>query len=164
MSNNDIVALLALLAFLAAATSLLSRGEAIRHALRRLIACALAASLTLLGLTAVNMRQQEALIIGGIVGVVMFAAFPKRRRYVRRSERKKAIARFERETGKRYNPRLHELDHEVPFSRGGSSTADNLRVIGKRANRRKGARLPWWDILGVGVILLFLLWFVLLKR
>jgi hypothetical protein len=73
---------------------------------------------------------------------------PRRRsRYIPKTERRKAIARFER-SGQRYDPKKHEIDHVVPYSRGGVSKADNLRVIARDRNRAKAARSPWWDVLG----------------
>ena len=35
-----------------------------------------------------------------------------------------------------------ELDHIVPYSKGGQHTVDNLRVLCKPCNRRKGASMP----------------------
>lgn len=47
-----------------------------------------------------------------------------------------------------YNPKKHEIDHVVPWSRGGGNEADNLKVIPKARNRAKSNRSPWWDIFG----------------
>ncbi len=69
-------------------------------------------------------------------------------RYIPRSVRRKVIKRFESATGQKYNSRDLEIDHVVPFSKGGSSTEDNLRVIPRRENRAKGAKSPWWDLPG----------------
>ena len=41
-----------------------------------------------------------------------------------------------------WDPKKHHVDHVWPFSRGGSHTTDNLRVIEKKKNLRKGAKLP----------------------
>ena len=86
-------------------------------------------------------RQQAGM--GGIGGaVIAVAATPKRSRYLPAHVKRRVIAKYERNTGKLYNSRDVEIDHRWPFSRGGSSTVDNLRVINKADNRRKGARKP----------------------
>jgi len=41
-----------------------------------------------------------------------------------------------------YNPKEHHIDHIWPHSRGGSNSADNLRVIPRVENLRKGAKIP----------------------
>jgi hypothetical protein len=46
-------------------------------------------------------------------------------------------------TGKKFNPRKHELDHEIAFSKGGSHTAENPRVLEKKRNRSNGAESPF---------------------
>lgn len=55
--------------------------------------------------------------------------------------KRKVITDYERKTGKKYNSREVEID-QWAFSRGGSNTADNLRVISKAENRRKGKKKP----------------------
>ena len=90
----------------------------------------------------------QAVVCGVLAGLAVVGFQKARKRYIPRTERRKAIARFEYKTGRRYNARIHDLDHVVPFSKGGSNTADNLRVIERSTNRAKGARSPWWDLLG----------------
>lgn len=85
-----------------------------------------------------------AILVAGLA----FRMRPGRRRYVRAPDRRRAIAKWELKTGKKFDPRKHELDHVVPFSRGGSSTRDNLRVEDRKYNRSKGAKsTSWWDLL-----------------
>ena len=64
----------------------------------------------------------------------------KRSRYVSRATKRAVIARDLK--GEKYNPKKHHIDHVWPFARGGSHTADNLRVIEKQENLRKGAKRP----------------------
>jgi hypothetical protein len=92
--------------------------------------------------------QQASPIIAGVAGLLAYVSRPKRSRYIPASVKRRKIADYELRTGKKYNPRKHDLDHDVPFSQGGSSTFDNLTVRDKRANRSKGARSPWWDLFG----------------
>lgn len=44
--------------------------------------------------------------------------------------------------GKRFNGRKHHIDHIVPYSRDGECSVDNLRVVDKTTNLKKGNRLP----------------------
>jgi hypothetical protein len=92
--------------------------------------------------------QPTAQLIGFLAGFATFFTAPKRSRRVSRKVRRRAIARFELKTGERYSPRKHELDHSVPFSRGGSGTFDNIRVVPKSYNRKKSSKAPWWDVIG----------------
>ena len=124
------------------------RRESIRFRLRVVIVGEATYLLVTLGLAKAGWSAPQALVCGLLTGLVVAMLQRGRNRYVPRSERRKAIARFESKTGRRYNPRIHDLDHVVPFSRGGSNTADNLRVIERSTNRAKGARSPWWDLLG----------------
>jgi len=70
-----------------------------------------------------------------------FLIVKQRSRHIPACERRKVIARFER-SGKKHNSRKHHLDHRVAFARGGSNTADNLRVLDKKENLRKGKKAP----------------------
>jgi len=90
----------------------------------------------------------KALLIAFVAAIVLSAKFrPRHSRYIRARDRRRAIAEFER-TGERYNSKKHEIDHVVPYSRGGGNTADNLKVIAKAKNRAKSDRPPWWDVFG----------------
>lgn len=88
-------------------------------------------------------RLLFALVVGLVVAEK--ARPRKQSRYIPRRERRRAIARYER-SGRRYDPTRHHLDHVVPHSRGGSNTADNLRVIDGEENLAKSDHSPWWDI------------------
>ena len=128
--------------------SIRRRREAIRHRIRRVIAVegtylGVAYVLAQIGRTGVES------LLGGIVAALIVNQFmPGRSRHIPASVRRRKIADYELRTGKKFNSRKHELDHEVPFSKGGSHTEDNLRVVEKKKNRSKGAKAPWWDLLG----------------
>src|SRR5579872_2106366 len=78
------------------------------------------------------------IVLSALLVEVLIAARtqPRRSRYISRTEKRKVIARFER-SGRRYNPKDHEIDHIVPYSRGGDSRAHNLRIIERDRNRAK---------------------------
>ncbi|MEK6815850.1 MAG: HNH endonuclease signature motif containing protein [Nitrospirota bacterium] len=133
------------------------RREAIRHRFRQFFAHILFPlgmyMATAAYLVQAGRPQAEAILVAVLVLVFFMVLADKlvprqRSRHVRRVERRKAIATFERETGQKYSPRRHDIDHVVPFSRGGNNTAENLRVLPRSQNRSKGARSPWWDLLG----------------
>jgi len=87
------------------------------------------------------LSSQEA-IIAGVVALICFVRFQsrKRSRNIPQATRRAVIARDLK--GERFDPRRHQIDHVWPFSRGGSHTRDNLRVIAKKKNLRKGAKRP----------------------
>jgi hypothetical protein len=89
-----------------------------------------------------NVRGRNVEDISAIVGVAGFAFFPKRSRHIPAQVRRRVISKHVRKTGESYDRKEHHFDHIVPFSKGGSHTADNLRVLSKKKNLRKGAKLP----------------------
>ncbi len=66
----------------------------------------------------------------------------KRSRWIPVAKRRKVIEKWEARTGKQFDPKLYDIDHKVPFAGGGWHTLDNLRVVQRNANRRKGHREP----------------------
>jgi hypothetical protein len=124
------------------------RREAIRSRLRLVILGEAAFFITYYVLAYTRRSFFESLLGGTIAVLVVMLVSRPRSRYIPASVKRKAKAEFELRTGKKFNSRKHEYDHEVPFSRGGSHTTDNLRVVEKKKNRSKGAKSPWWDVLG----------------
>jgi hypothetical protein len=123
--------------------SLYRRREGIRHFARRAIVAE--AAYLVLTLYLANSGVQPVAAVG--IGVLAALALERllvapRGRHIRAAEKRKAIAGYERKTGRKYNPQKDELDHDVPFSKWGSSTADNLRIRPRRENRRKGNKSP----------------------
>jgi 5-methylcytosine-specific restriction endonuclease McrA len=69
----------------------------------------------------------------------------KRSRHIPKSVKRAVIARDLKHD--QYDPAKHHIDHVYPFSRGGSHTTDNLRVIAKTKNLKKGAKRPrMWEM------------------
>jgi len=81
------------------------------------------------------------LSIGAAMFVLWWKSSAPRSRYIASSTKRAAIAQFERKGGK-YDSSKHHFDHIWPFSRGGSHSLENVRIIEKRMNLRKGARNP----------------------
>ncbi len=144
--NNIILAIIFILA-LVAFDKLLRRSNSISNDFSNLIIIGASFYLTYrIAISKLQGNQSEALLIAVIAAVIANELFSKKRtRHIPASERRKAIARFERETGEKYNPKKHEIDHIAPFSRGGNNIANNLRVIPKKENRKRGNRNRWWE-------------------
>ncbi len=88
------------------------------------------------------LEQREALAF--LAAAIALWLAPRRSRSIPSDVRPAVIRRDLR--GRRFDPSRHHIDHIWPFSRGGSHTEDNLRVVNKRKNLRKGARKPKpWD-------------------
>lgn len=114
--------------------------EGIRHILQ-LVTCSVLGVIAVHAfITADHRPDLDKLSLLG-VGLGPLVVRPRSRRIPARVKRK-VIANYEQRTGKKYNSRQVEIDHLWPFSRGGSHTVDNLRVINRTENRRKGARKP----------------------
>jgi HNH endonuclease len=85
-------------------------------------------------------------LVAVAIGLVVFQlTATKRSRRTPAQHRRIAISRGYK--GKPYNSSKHHIDHIVPFSRGGSHSADNLRVIPKKQNLSKGRKRPGaWEL------------------
>ena len=66
---------------------------------------------------------------------------PKMSRKVPKRIRRAVIAR---DMGDEYDPTKHDIDHIVPYSKGGDHSVKNLRVIHKGENRSRGNKMPKW--------------------
>jgi hypothetical protein len=76
---------------------------------------------------------------------LLFVPRRKRSRYIPAEVRREIIARELK--GEEYDSSKHHIDYKWAFSRGGGHTRDNLRVIEKEKNLRKGAKKPSvWDM------------------
>jgi hypothetical protein len=93
-----------------------------------------------------TVQQDEVLAgIAATALLLILLRLRRRSRYIPRSTRRAVIARDLK--GEKFDASRHHIDHVWPFSRGGSNTMDNLRVIGKAQNLRKRAKRPrLWDM------------------
>jgi 5-methylcytosine-specific restriction endonuclease McrA len=89
-----------------------------------------------------NLQPAQEQIIAGFVALIFFGRWQgkKRSRSIPMATRRAVIKRDLK--GVKFDPEKHHVDHVWPFSRGGSHTTDNLRVIEKKKNLRKGAKRP----------------------
>ena len=124
------------------------RREAIRYRAGRLLVLGAAYFGVLAYLLDKRWNPPEAILVAVVAALIVDLLIPKRSRHISSAARRQAIARFEHQSGRKFNPRIHEIDHIIPFSKGGSSSPDNLHVVTRHENRSKGAKAPWWDLLG----------------
>lgn len=81
--------------------------------------------------------QSVAEGIGVFAAAIAFHLIPKRSRHIPVSVRRKVVARH-LENGGTFDPKEHHIDHIMSFSRGGSHTVDNLRVVPKEESEERG--------------------------
>jgi hypothetical protein len=120
--------------------------EGARLFLRNLLKAVIVFCVLMIILTALRPRTHyqpsQEHVIAGVGSLILFVRWKrqKRSRYIPKSTRRAVIARDLK--GAKFDPEKHHIDHVWPFSRGGSHTTDNLRVIEKKENLRKGAKRP----------------------
>lgn len=140
MSSDSIFRLFVFAVLFLLLVALRRRRESIRHAIRR----GFFAGATYVGVVYVLAQRGRTAVesfLGGVLaGLIVSWMIPARSRYVPASIRRKKIREYELETGKKYNTRKLELDHEIPFSKGGSHNEDNLRVVERKRNHSKGGQ------------------------
>jgi len=145
--DQRLVYLIGAVVFFFLLVSIRRRREAIRHALRRVIIVEAAYLGVVYLLAQVGRTPLEALLGGIVAALIVMLTMRGRSRHIPASVRRRKIAEYELKTGKKFNPRKHELDHEVPFAKGGSHTEGNVRIVEKSKNRSKSSKSPWWDLL-----------------
>ena len=120
--------------------------EGIRLFLRHVLKTIIVFFFSMLILSGTRMRTNllppQEQVIAGFVALFSFAHWQsrKRSRYIPKSVKRAVIARDMKDED--YDPSKHHIDHVWPFARGGSHTSDNLRVIEKKKNLKKGAKRP----------------------
>jgi len=85
-------------------------------------------------------------VISAFVALCVFARKNRQRsRHIPAAVKRAVVARDLK--GDRYDGRKHHLDHIWAFASWGSNTTDNLRVIDKQKNLKKGAKRPgFWEV------------------
>ncbi len=117
--------------------------EGARLFLRNLTFAVLAFIGCQLVLTGMEVPKNNAVVLSGFAALVVFGIRKqrfRRSRHYPKSVKRAVIARDLKD--EKYDPTKHHIDHVWPFARGGSHTTDNLRVIEKKKNLKKGAKRP----------------------
>lgn len=106
-----------------------------------LLFCGLAAVLSLMRAKTHWVYQQEQ-IAAGFAAFLFFARWQKKKRsrHIPKAVRRAVIQRDLK--GQEFDSEKYHIDHVWPHSKGGSNTADNLRVLEKSKNLKKGAKRP----------------------
>lgn len=115
--------------------------EGIRLALKRVIFGGLLVFIVQQTAPSFGLKPGDTEIVAAITGVFGALVIPNRSRRIPTRVRKRVIERHLKSGGE-YDPKQHDIDHVVPFSRGGSHSEENLRVLPKKENRRKRAKMP----------------------
>jgi hypothetical protein len=92
-----------------------------------------------------QMPKQGTPLSSGIFLGAVAAAFVKAKnqsRHIPARIKRQVIARDFKGREHEYDSRKHHIDHKWAFARGGGHTPDNLRVIEKKKNLKKGAKRP----------------------
>ena len=87
-------------------------------------------------------QPHERMFLALFIAFVFFVRWQnqKRSRYISKATRRAVIERDLK--GEEFDSEKYHVDHVWPFSRGGSHTVDNLRVIERKKNLQKGAKRP----------------------
>ena len=92
-----------------------------------------------------NINMPTTIALSGLsaLGITwILVAPPKRSRRIPKKLRRAVI---ERDLGgAKFDPALHDIDHIVPYSKGGDHSEENLRVTSRSRNRSRGNKMPGW--------------------
>jgi hypothetical protein len=103
----------------------------------------LAFLVVMIGMVKIGIERDWAKYVSIALVTPVWASMELRRpRRIPADIKRKVIQRFESRTGERYDPSVHHIDHKVPFSKGGGHTLDNLRVVPRALNLRRGGSMP----------------------
>jgi HNH endonuclease len=127
---------------------LLHRREHLRWAVQRTLILLISYGIVVWAASQLRRPTVETFLWGFIAMLLMDTWISPRSRSIRKTDRQKIISRWERKTGLKFDPHVHELDHIIPHAKGGDNAAYNLRVATIKENRSKGKKSPKWDIIG----------------
>ena len=119
--------------------------QRVRYKLKKFIVAMAVYFPTVIILIKQGLPQIEALGLGVLAGLGAAWSLikqPKETRRIPTAIRRAVIKRDLTDKGEKWNPAIHHIDHLVPFSKGGDNSLRNLRVIEKRKNLSKGAKMP----------------------
>lgn len=117
--------------------------EGARLFLRNLTIAVLIFIICKLVMDGMKVQHNNAVVMSGFFALVAFGfrkRATRRSRYIPAATRRAVIERDSK--GEKVGPQNYHIDHIWPFSKGGSNTTDNLRVIPKAKNLKKGAKRP----------------------
>jgi hypothetical protein len=120
------------------------------HVARFMICCVAALTILILA-KEIGLRGWWVQYVAiGLAAPAYHAWHWKRSRWIPLATRRRVIEKWERRTGKVFDSKVYEIDHKIPFAKGGWHTIDNLRVVRRDDNRRKGNNEPtlgdWFHI------------------
>jgi HNH endonuclease len=117
--------------------------QIVRYKFKRVVVSEVVCIASFVILMYLHYNQYEAIAFGFVAGIAasfLLVRQPRRNRRIPRYVREAVIARDLK--GLPFDPSLHQLDHIVPFSKGGDHSVQNLRVVPKQENLRRGAKMP----------------------
>ncbi len=123
--------------------------EVLRYRIRRAAAGLALYLLSVLVVHGLGYSVWETALFSFFVGLspAVFMKSLRRSRPIPRHIRNAVIARDLK--GQPFDPKVHHIHHLVPYAKGGDHSPENLRVVAKEVNLRKGARMPGFlDLMG----------------
>lgn len=126
--------------------------EWLRYKTRQMLVSLIAYVVGVYVLAQQHLPGPEVVVVSALIGLAfgnLLVAPPKGGRRIPKTIRQQVIARDLTSKGLKWDPSKYHIDHTVPFSRGGDNSLQNLRVVEKEKNLRKGGKMPsFWDLLG----------------
>ena len=148
MPNNQIIYAIVGAAGFFLLLSIFRRREYYTYKLKLIFRMELAYIVAIVVAVELGRQQMEPILWGVIAAFLVYMRAKPRSRHIPAAVRRKKEAEHVLRTGKKFDRKKYELDHDVPFSSGGGHSEANIRVVEKGTNRSKGAKSPWWDLLG----------------
>ena len=125
--------------------------EWLRYKARQMLVSLIAYVVGVYVLAQQHIPGPEVVVVSALIGLAfgnLLVAPPRGGRRIPKTIRQQVIARDLTSKGPKWDPSKYHIDHTVPFSRGGDNSLQNLRVVEKEKNLRKGGKMPsFWDFL-----------------